>query len=412
MHLGPMRPHAVQSALWRDPYRFKIVPAGRRSGKTELLKRRVLRALFEPKPWPDPRYFIAAPVHHQARRIYWDWFKRHVPRVLIDTVSETNTMIRLVSGAELWIFGMDRPERAEGVPWDGCGLDEYANMKAEAWQANIRPSLSDRKGWAWLIGVPEGLNHYYELWLSAAKPENRESWGRYSWPSADILPAEEVEAARRDLDLRTFRQEYEASFESASGRVYYAFDRNLDVSDFAVPERGVQWRVGMDFNVNPMSAIVGWHDEASGVVTVWREYEIPTSSTEEMAERLRADGFGSAIVYPDATGSALRTSAGGQSDISILKLHGFKVRAHDANPRVRDRVNAVNTRICTATGLRRLRVHPRCAGVIKALEGLTYRHGTSEPDKSSGYDHITDALGYWIEYEFPVRHASAETGKF
>ena len=71
-------------------------------------------------------------------------------------------MIRLINGAQIWVVGLDRPERIEGSPWDGGVLDEYGNMRANAWPEHIRPALSDRAGWCDFTGVPEGRNHYYD----------------------------------------------------------------------------------------------------------------------------------------------------------------------------------------------------------------------------------------------------------
>src|SRR3990170_3692177 len=173
----------------------------------------------EKKQWPDPRYFAAAPTREQAKRIFWKDLKALIPKRWIKRVSESELSITTKFGSELFIVGLDKPERIEGVAWDGAVMDEYANMRANAWQENVRPALSDRQGWCWFVGVPEGLNHYKDL-ADYAKKALDPDWGFYSWPSSDILPKDEVEAARRILDEKTFRQEYEASFEGSSGRVF------------------------------------------------------------------------------------------------------------------------------------------------------------------------------------------------
>jgi hypothetical protein len=127
-----LRPHPVQSQLFHSPTRFKIVPAGRRSGKTELYKRyqtlKLWDCLVNPRPWEDPRFFAGAPTRDQAKRIFWNDFKRLVPKPWIDgRPSESDLRIVTRWGAELWVVGLDRPERIEGTSWDGGGLDELAN---------------------------------------------------------------------------------------------------------------------------------------------------------------------------------------------------------------------------------------------------------------------------------------------
>ena len=159
-----MRFHPVQQAWWNAKTRFNVVPAGRRSGKTEIAKRKLINALYTPANEPDPRYFAAAPTRDQAKAIFWNDLKLMVPRhLLAEAPRETELCIKIINGAELYVVGMDKPERIEGRPWNGGVLDEFGNMKPGAWGENVRPVLSDRSGWCDLIGVPEGRNHYYDV---------------------------------------------------------------------------------------------------------------------------------------------------------------------------------------------------------------------------------------------------------
>lgn len=217
-----LRPHVKQSAFYRSSHRFNIVPAGRRSGKTELAKRKIVRAALRGTAFDNPRFFAAAPTRDQAKRIYWNDLKSLVPRHLRDgRPSEGDLMIPLVNGSEIYVIGMDKPERMEGQPWDGGVLDEYGNMKEKAWPENVRPALSDRLGWCDFIGVPEGMNHYHKLY-ERAKEQYAElgvasPWAVFEWASVDILGVEEVEAARKDLHPLVFKQEYGGEFVDFSG---------------------------------------------------------------------------------------------------------------------------------------------------------------------------------------------------
>ncbi len=151
-----LRPHDEQLRLWNDGTRFKLVPAGRRSGKTELAKRRLVEHLFRKTFHGLPGcYFAAAPTRAQAKRIFWRDLKSLIHRGWIEKINETDLQIITTVGSELWVHGLDVPERVEGSPWDGCVIDEIANCKPGIWDAHIRPALADRRGWAWLIGVPD-----------------------------------------------------------------------------------------------------------------------------------------------------------------------------------------------------------------------------------------------------------------
>ena len=132
--------------------------------------------------------------------------------------------------------------------------------------------------------------------------------------------------------------------------------------------------------------------------------EVPSSNTEEVAAEYRARFPGRRIIVcPDPSGRARKSSAPvGQTDFTILERAGFEVRAPNAAPPVVDRVNNVQAMLCSADGRRRVKVHPRAHTLIRSLDGLTYKEGTSQPDKTLGLDHLPDALGYLLWQEFNV----------
>src|SRR4051812_12306967 len=108
----PLRHHETQSKLWRDDgIRFKVVPAGRRSGKTELAKRKVIQKACEHVEFPNARFVCAAPTRDQAKKIYWDDLKALSPKELLDgRPSESDLSIHFYNGATVNVTGMDVPE--------------------------------------------------------------------------------------------------------------------------------------------------------------------------------------------------------------------------------------------------------------------------------------------------------------
>ena len=134
------------------------------------------------------------------------------------------------------------------------------------------------------------------------------------------------------------------------------------------------------------------------------EIRMFSSNTQEMVEELKSRYARSKIqVYPDPAARQRKTSAGGNTDLTILANAGFVVKAPNSHSPVRDRINAVNSRLCDSTGQIHLYVDPKCKYTIEGLERQTYKPGTTQPDKDSGYDHQMDALGYLVDYLFPVR---------
>lgn len=424
-----LRPHPEQYRLWTSPARFKTVPAGRRSGKTELGKRKVVEeALKGPRlGFPDARYFLAAPTRDQAKRIFWDDLKQMIPTDLLHgTPSETGLSVRTVLNTEIVVVGLDKPERIEGSPWDGGVITEIANVKPGAWGANIRPALSDRMGWCWLEGVPEGRNHYYDLdklakaiAADAQQAGQVPEWDSFGWFSSTVLPESEIASARRDLDELTFQQEYEASFINFTGRAYYPFLERSHCAPLTYNPRA-PLVFCFDFNVAPGVAVVCQEQklptgrEGTGVIgEVW----IPrNSNTPAVCRKLAEDWgghLGKIMCYGDATGGASGSARVLGSDWDLVKstlrpVFGERLvlRVPSHNPSERARVNAVNSRLTNGVQEVHLMVDPsKAKHTVRDLEGVVLLEGGSgELDKKKDLNltHLSDALGYYVVYEFPV----------
>jgi len=166
--------------------------------------------------------------------------------------------------------------------------------------------------------------------------------------------------------------------------------------------------IGMDFNINPMTAVFAVIENDN--VFIFDEIELFSSDTNEMCQHVRQKYPEQRItVYPDPAVRQRRTSAtGGVTDLTILKggQWRFAVRVKGSHASIRDRVNAVNSKLCSVAGIRSLFVSRKCKKLIRSLERQIYKEGTGLPDKTSGYDHMNDALGYLIEYLYPVAQKS------
>lgn len=233
-----------------------------------------------------------------------------------------------------------------------------------------------------------------------------DDWKSFTYTTIDggNVPESEIEAAKRDLDERTFRQEFLATFEDAGNQVFYAWKRENNLREYSGDQFNQLW-IGMDFNYNPMTAVVGVRTK--DVMHIIDEIRMTSSNTDEMVQELRtrypriaADRF---IVHPDPASRQNRTSAGGRTDLSILQNAGFTVKVPSGPQPVRDSINAVNSRLASASGEHFLLVDPRCKYTIESLERLSYKENTTQPDKDSGYDHFADCIRYLIGFNWPVR---------
>jgi len=394
----PLSP--AQQTIVDNPKRFRVVVAGRRFGKTHLAIREL--AFHAREPRRDVWY--VAPSYKMAKQIVFKKLKAKLTDLNWTTkINETEMTFWLKNGSTISLKGADNYDSLRGVGLDFIVLDEFADIDPEAWYETLRPTLSDKQGKAMFIGTPKGIGNWsYELYQNCL---DNQDWQSFTFTTIEggNVPPEEIEAAKRDLDERTFRQEYLATFETFSGRIYYAFDRALNVVDAEPTEQDVGTiYIVMDFNSDPMSPEVAERNKDD--LCIIDEIRMYSSNTQEAVAEIRSRYPKSKVwVYPDPASRQRKTSAGGSTDLTILQNAGFVVKAPNSHTPIRDRINAVNSRLCDSTGQRRLFILKRCKYTIEALERHTYKEGTSQPDKDSGYDHMNDALGYLVDYMFPVR---------
>lgn len=410
--------HPVQRALVEDVARFKLVPAGRRSGKTERAKRFISKIGMAN---PGEEYFVAAPTRDQVKKIYWNDMKRLTFQSLQKKQpSETELIITLNNSTRIHLIGLDRPERMEGQFWSGGIIDEIANCKESAWQENIRPALDtfnpqrpDYRAWAWLIGVPEGLNHYYEM-CEYARTKNDPDWKLYTWFSSDILPADVIEAAKRQMGKRQFAQEYEASFETTTGRIYDEYGRDNLTNEVIADHEQLWWH--HDFNFTPMSSgiAVRRHNSVTkqDCILILDEIiltsAIARQSAIEFCERYKAHKNRHIFIFGDPAGRAgeKHGHASDYTDIEdVLRSNGwtFERKVKAAAPAIRDRQNAVRAKVKNAKGDVSLYVNAnKCPYTHKGLATVSTKQGSSFIEEVSDYQHITTAVGYMIDYVWPV----------
>ena len=391
--LSLRRPHAD---VFSCDKRFVVLVAGRRWGKTTLAMWCLIVCAFRTD---HALCYYVAPTYGQAKRIAWSVLKGLVPPAARRRTSEQELLIELLNGSIIQLHGADHPDRLRGIGLDYVVLDEYADMKPDTWNLVIRPALSNRNGRALFIGTPRGRNHFYDIYCAAKSKPNWQTFRRPTAHGGYVSP-DELAAQACDMHPQQYAQEFGASFEDSQARVYHGFDRDKNVMELGLSPHA-PLLIGMDFNVNPMTAVVA--QRAGEQCHVIDEIVLPNSNTQQMMQEInRRYGGREGIVHPDPSAESRKTSApAGETDLTIIEREGWGVYRNSPY-KVVDRINSVNAMLLNAQGSRRLLISPKCKQLIRALDNLTYKEGSKIPDNRSGLDHITDALGYLIMGVFPI----------
>lgn len=392
-----------QQKIAQDPHRFRVVISGRRFGKTYLS----VRELCYFARIPNQQILYAAPSYRMAKGIAWDRLKaRLIELRWVRKINESDLTIILVNGTKISLAGLESYDSWRGREFNFVVIDEFAMVDPRAWTEVLRATLSNTLGHALFISTPTGKSNWaYDMFVREL--EDPENWSSHQYTSLEggNIPAEEIEQARRDLDSRTFKQEYEASFEDFVGRVAWAFDREHNVVAISDPDVRVL-HLGIDFNVSPITCAV--HIQSGDSLFQIDEIVMHSSNTQELCDEINNRYPNSKkFAYPDPAGHQRKTSAGGNTDINILTNNGFLVKAPRRHNLVKDRINSYNSRLCSSDGQRHLFIDPKCRHTIESLEKFCYKEGTQVPDKN-GYDHMFDAASYCVDFLFPLTREREE----
>jgi len=388
-----------QKSVALDESRFKVLITGRRFGKTYLGIRELCKHAAKK---PGSICWAICPSYRMAKQIWWTQLVNKLSDLRwIQSKNEAELTVKLKNQSIIAIKGADNYDSLRGVGLDFVIFDEFQDVQPQAWTEVIRPTLSDKRGRALFCGTPRGVGSFsHELYTKALNEKDWRSWSFTTLEGGNV-PAEEVEAARRDLDEKTFMAEYMATFNTYSGTVFYNFDYNENVKPLIVKDPGIV-HIGMDFNFDPFSVVIA--QIVNDRVHIFDEIVMRGSNTDDVVEEIKHRYRDcKVVIYPDPASRQKRTSAGGRTDFSILANAGFDVKARQAHTPIRDRVNAVNAKLRSADGARTLFVDPKCKHTIDSLQRLTYKPDTTQIDKDSGLDHQADALGYLIDWCFPIK---------
>lgn len=424
MGSNPAFPKFIQTEKQKEatkilasPAKFISLHGGSRSGKTlKIVRTLVIRASKV-----KSKHIIFRHTFASIKRSIWLGTLPFVMKKCFPELpyipKNSDFYIVLPNGSEIWICGLDNSARIEkilGTEYSSLAFEEASQIAYKS-VTTAMTRLSEKNELAkkvYFTCNPPNKKHFiYRMFIKHENPETGEKLDPNNYRSLLMNPADNVE----NLDdsyipdilgqlpsKERARFEFGEFLDDSSGLVYYAFEREKHVKEFEKPKEYFETIGGMDFNISPMSACIGY--EKNNIIYIFDEVFLLNSNTEEMCEALNNKNYNGMSIVPDSTGNARKTSSTYQgitrTDHFILKEKGFFVKRF-RNPHIKDRINNVNRLL----EQNRIIIHPRCKNLIKDLEQASWKEGKLELDKDPSHllNQIADTLGYLSWHLFPLK---------
>jgi PBSX family phage terminase large subunit len=329
--------------------------------------------------------------------------------------NKSDYYVTLPNGSEIWVAGLDDEKRVEkilGKEYSTIYFNECSQIPHKSIQIALTrlAEKNDLRKKAYYDENPPSKKHWsYWLFIKKLDPVDNVPIESDKYDSLIMNPKDNIENIDEDyisevLDNLSETQKKrfrDGEFTSDDdGVAYYSFDREKHVCE--IPKKALvgQRLVGMDFNVQPMTAVVCHY--SNKIFHIFDEVFLENSDTFKITDHLIRNGHKGASIFPDSTGKNRKTS--GKSDHHILQEAGFNVQ-YTRNPLVIDRVNNINRLLMEG----RIVISPNCKKLINDLEKVSWKDGQLDQKTDKMLTHITDALGYLCWAIEPLKEKQPES---
>lgn len=394
-----------------DDHRYCVLVCGRRVGKSHVMS---VAALERALSHPGDLILIVGITQQNVYQAVWNTLNTLIPREYVaKRLLTPHPVITLKNKSQIMLRGVDNPHALRGIsPSPGLVCcDELSYAKPNTFQEVLQPLSSNRDDAKYILaGTPNYPNDDLHKAYKRGKETDNKDWYSVTHTCLEVRPdlKKQVDEARDSLDPVSFRKEYEARYETVGNLVFYNFDIDKHVTDTVKDFRaGETVHIGIDFNVGIMAAAAC---AVRGPHIYWIRDFIGATNTQELIEVIDEVYPNNPIVcYPDASGSARKTSAAqGVTDHSLLREAGYTVNTKKKNPTIKDSVNSVNAKLLTASGDIGTYFHPRCKNLIRSMTNTVYKNIEGSEDVTilkNGEEHHSDYVRYLINFLFPIQNS-------
>lgn len=402
---------------WNLPNFIKALITGYGGGKTFIGAKRAIAMSLHNAPSP---FVSVSPSYKMAKRTVIPAIKALLDgKATLENLTykyhKTDHEFKIYCrGREaiIWIASGDDPDSLRGPNVGAALIDEPFIQKEDVFTqmiARVRDPIAKIKEIN-LTGTPETLNWGYEICEGERKDNYDLGIVHASTRENLALATEYADTLEKALTDEASAAYVDGQFMNLqTGIVYYGFNKNRNVKEFEDP--GGELMVGMDFNVDPMAAVIFWINNDH--MHFMEEIELRNADTEYMCSyliekyRYKSGKLKGQCrirkIFPDATGNNRSTKApGGKTDYYYIKKAGFEIDAPHKNPLIRDRENACNGKLAPKEGGITITISNNCKKLIGYF--LRYNHAEKHKKDQKAMSHLIDAFGYPVHRLFPIVH--------
>lgn len=313
-------PHDKQKEVIRSNARFKIIRAGRRSGKSTL---EIEDMVFDAVTGKDRNIFYIAPTQIQSRKIIWEALKSRLNGIGEINESRLEVKIPTTDGgfSTIYVCGWENRENYRGMKAYKIIFDELDTMRDFfiGWQEIFRPMLTDTVGKAVFIGTPKKENPNLRRLEKVAQDDSDYEAFHFTTEDNPHIPKQEIEKAKKELDFDTFKQEYLAEYIDNAGSLF-KYTALVDVFSNSITKTTEKYMtVDIADDGSDKTKFSFWEG-----LEEYRREEYARLNTESIIAKIREYASEERIPYSHIAVDAIGVGAGVASSSLLDGIIGFK----------------------------------------------------------------------------------------
>ena len=315
-----MNLHSKQREIVENKARFKVIRAGRRSGKTIL---QIETMFFKAVSKKDRNIFYISPTQKQSRAIVWEALKKRVGK--IGDANEGRLEMKLPTQddghSNIYLSGWENRENFRGLWADLIVFDELDTMRNFfiGWQEIFRPSLMDTGGDAVFIGTPKKENP--NLRRLEKEAQTNEGFAVFKFTTLDnpFVSDIEKENAKTELDPQSYRQEILAEYIENQGSLFKQ-EALVDVFSNTVTKTGTKYLlVDIADDGSDKTIFSFWED-----LEEYRREKYEHLNTEDIVVQIQEYAKEDRIAYSRIAVDGIGVGAGVASNSQLSGIINYK----------------------------------------------------------------------------------------